>query len=117
MAVAVGFSVDVFVQNTANIDVDVFGRTFVVAPGWLLVAGVAALLVLLVGARCVAVGVGRARSRRRALRSAVTATKERDQLAQQLAVERAERVNAPDAAPATGPAETESSGGVVSTSN
>jgi hypothetical protein len=91
VAAAVGFTVDVFVQNTASIDVDVLGRTFVVSPGWLVVAGLVAVVVLLIGARLVVGGLARSRRRRTELRSARVATRERDSLAQQLEVERAER--------------------------
>ena len=41
MGAAVGFTIDVFVQNAADVDVDLLGRTFVVNPGWLVVAGIA----------------------------------------------------------------------------
>lgn len=91
IAVAAGFTIDVFAQNTAAIDVDVLGRTFAVEPGWLVVAGAVAIAALLVGTRLVVAGVARSRGRRAALRAAQHATQERDQLAQQLAVERAER--------------------------
>ena len=90
VAVAAGFTIDVFAENTANIDVDVLGRTFSVSPGWLVVAGAVALAALLVGVRLVGIGVRRVRARRSALRSAQLATQERDQLARQLVVERAE---------------------------
>jgi hypothetical protein len=46
---------------------------------------------MLVGTRLVVAGIARAHTRRTALRAAQHATEERDQLAQQLAVERAER--------------------------
>jgi hypothetical protein len=98
VAVAVGFTVDVFVQNTASIDVDVLGRTFVVRPGWLVVAGLVAAVVLLIGARLVVGGFARSRRRRTELRTARGAARERDALAQQLEVERADRELA---APAT----------------
>jgi hypothetical protein len=91
IAVAAGFTIDVFAQNTANIDVDVLGRTFVVTPGWLVIAGIVALGAFLAGARLVGVGAARARRRRAALRSAQVAAQERDELAEQLAAERAER--------------------------
>src|SRR5258708_7652648 len=91
MAVAAGFTVDVFVQNTKSVDVDGLGRTFVVGPGWLVVAGITAPLVFLIGARVVGAGVARARGRGTALRSAQRAGKERDLLAEQLATERAAR--------------------------
>jgi hypothetical protein len=91
MAAAVGFTIDVFVQNAARIDVDVLGRTIVVGAGWLVVAGVVAVVVVLVGARLVVVGVARSRRRRMTLRMARVAAQERDRLAEQLAVERAER--------------------------
>jgi hypothetical protein len=90
IAVAAGFTIDVFAQNTADIDVDVLGRTFVVSPGWLVVAGAVALAALLVGVRLVGFGIRRVRARRSALRSAQLAAQERDQLARQLVVERAE---------------------------
>ena len=91
IAAAAGFTIDVFAQNTSSVDVDVLGRTFAVNPGWLVVAGAVAVAILLVGARLVVAGVARSRGRRAALRTAQRATRERDQLAQQLAVERAER--------------------------
>jgi hypothetical protein len=91
IAAAAGFTIDVFAQNTASVDVDVLGRTFAVDPGWLVVAGAVAVAVLLVGTRLVVAGMARARGRRATLRTAQRATRERDQLAQQLAVERAER--------------------------
>ena len=91
VAVAAGFTVDVFVQNTTDVDVDVLGRTFVVAPGWLVVAGITAIVVSLIGARLVVAGVARARRRRTALRSARIAERDRDRLAGQLSDERAER--------------------------
>jgi len=91
IAVAAGFTIDVFAQNTQAIDVDVLGRTFAVEPGWLVVAGAIAIAALLVGTRLVVAGIARAHTRRAALRAAQHATEERDQLVQQLAVERAER--------------------------
>ena len=90
IAVAAGFTIDVFAENTANIDVDVLGRTFSVSPGWLVVAGAVALAALLLGVRIVGFGIRRVRARRSALRSAQLAAQERDQLARQLVVERAE---------------------------
>jgi hypothetical protein len=111
IAAAAGFTIDVFVQNAGDLDVDVLGRTFVVPPGWLVVAGIVALAAFLIGARLVAVGIARARRRRAATRRAA---QERDELAQQLQAERAERSTAqsptvtpnhgrPDAAPAESP--------------
>ena len=94
IAAAAGFTIDVFVQNTQAIDVDAFGRTFAVDPGWLVVAGAVAIAALLVGTRLVVAGIARAHSRRVTLRAARHATEERDQLAQQLAVERNERERA-----------------------
>jgi hypothetical protein len=94
IAVAAGFTIDVFAQNTQAIDVDVLGRTFAVEPGWLVVAGAIAIAALLVGTRLVVAGIARAHTRRTALRAAQHATEERDQLVQQLAVERAEREQA-----------------------
>lgn len=91
IAAAVGFTADVFIQNAGGVDIDVLGRTFVVAPGWLVVAGIAAFIALLLGWRLVVGGVTRARSRRASLRSARGAAQERDRLAQELALERAER--------------------------
>ncbi len=91
VAAAVGFTIDVFVENTASIDVDVLGRTFVVSPGWLVVAGLVAVVALLVGARLVVGGLSRSRRRRMELRTARVAAQERDRLARQLEVERAER--------------------------
>jgi hypothetical protein len=98
IAAAAGFTIDVFAQNTAPVDVDVLGRTFAVDPGWVVVAGAVAIAALFVGTQLVATGVARARGRRAALRAAQHATEERDQLAQQLAVERAERTRGQGAA-------------------
>jgi hypothetical protein len=114
IAAAAGFTIDVFVQNAGDLHVDVLGRTFVVQPGWLVVAGIVALAAFLIGARLVAVGIARARRRRAALRATRRAAQERDELAQQLQAERAERSTAhsptvtpnhsrPDAAPAESP--------------
>jgi len=89
MVVAAGFTVDVFAQNTDRVDVDVLGRTFAVAPGWIVVAGIAALVVFVIGARVIGAGITRARRRRTTLRTAHLAGEERDRLAQQLASERA----------------------------
>jgi len=88
IAVAAGFTADVFVQNAHKVDVDVLGRTFNVRPGWLVVAGFVTFAVFFVGARLVVRGVGAARRRKKVLRNAEVAARERDQLAQQLAVER-----------------------------
>ena len=97
VAVAAGFTADVFVQNPSGVDVDVLGRTFLVAPGWIVVAGIAALVVFLVGVRAFETGITRARRRRTTLRSAQLAAEERDRLAQQLASERAAREPSPHA--------------------
>ena len=88
IAVAVGFTVDVFVQNTHDVDVVVLGHTFAVSPGWIVIAGIVALATFMIGARLVALGFRRARRRRSALRSAESAARERDQLTQQLVAER-----------------------------
>jgi type VI protein secretion system component VasK len=88
IAVAAGFTVDVFLQNAHDVDVDVLGRTFTVGPGWIVIAGIVALATFIVGARLVALGTRRARRRRSILRSAESAARERDQLTQQLAAER-----------------------------
>jgi flagellar biosynthesis/type III secretory pathway M-ring protein FliF/YscJ len=88
IAIAAGFTIDVFVQNSHDVDVDVLGRTFTVSPGWIVIAGIVALATFLIGARLVARGVRRLRRRRSALHSAESAARERDQLAQQLAAER-----------------------------
>src|SRR5262245_21225258 len=91
IALAVGFTVDVFVENSQSLDVDVLGRTFSVTPGWIVVAGIVALALFVVGARFVAVGVRRYRRRKSALREAESAARERDQLARQLAAEREQK--------------------------
>jgi hypothetical protein len=88
IAVAVGFTVDVFVQNAHDVDVDVLGRTFTVSPGWIMIAGVVALATFIIGARLLALGARRAHRRKSVLRSAESAARERDQLTQQLAAER-----------------------------
>jgi hypothetical protein len=91
IALATGFAVDVFVENSQRVDVDVLGRTFSVTPGWLVISGVAALAVLLIGVRLVAVGSRRRRHRKSVLRDAESAARERDQLARQLAAEREQK--------------------------
>jgi len=88
IGVAAGFTVDVFLQNAHDVDVDVLGHTFTVNPGWIVVAGIVALAIFMIGARLVALGTRRARRRRYIIRSAASAAKERDQLTQQLAAER-----------------------------
>jgi len=88
MGVAAGFTVDVFVQNAHDVDVDVLGRTFTVGPGWIVIAGIVALATFIVGARLLARGFRRARRRRSILRGAESAARERDKLTQQLAAER-----------------------------
>lgn len=85
---AAGFTVDVFLQNAHDIDVDVLGRTFTVGPGWIVIAGIVAFAIFMIGARLVARGTRRARRRRSILRGAESAARERDQLTQQLAAER-----------------------------
>jgi hypothetical protein len=85
---AAGFTVDVFLQNADAVDVDVLGHTFTVGPGWIVVAGIVAFATFMVGVRLLAMGTRRARQRRSLLRSAESAARERDQLTQQLAVER-----------------------------
>jgi hypothetical protein len=82
------FTADVFVENAHAVDVDVLGHTFTAAPGWIVVAGIVALATFMIGARLCVVGTRRARRRRSLLRSAESAARERDQLTQQLAVER-----------------------------
>ena len=88
IAVAAGFTTDVFLQNSAGVDLDVFGRSLTISPGWIVVAGIAALAVFILGTRLVALGVGRARRHKSLLRDAEAAARERDDLAQQLAAER-----------------------------
>ena len=88
IAVAAGFTVDVFLQNAHDVDVEVLGRTFTVGLGWIVIAGIVALATFMIGARLFALGVRRARRRRSILRGAESAARERDQLAQQLATER-----------------------------
>jgi hypothetical protein len=97
IALAAGFTVDVFVENSQQFDVDVLGRTFSVSPGWLVVSGIVALVVFAVGARLLMVGAQRRRRRKTVLRSAESAARERDQLARQLAAEREQK----DATPVT----------------
>jgi len=88
IAAAAGFAVDVFVENSATVDVDVLGRTFSVDPGWLVIAGVVACAVLFAGIRLIGFGLARRRARRQTLRAAQEAARERDQLARQLEIER-----------------------------
>src|SRR5262245_16424690 len=91
IALAAGFAVDVFVENSQQLDVDVLGRTFSVTPGWMVVSGIVALAAFFIGARLVMVGVQRRRRRRSVLRDAESAARERDQLARQLAAEREQK--------------------------
>ena len=91
IGVAAGFTVDVFLQNAHDVDVDVLGHTFTVGPGWIVIAGIVALATFMIGARLFALGTRRARRRRSILRGAESAARERDQLAQQLAAERTEQ--------------------------
>ena len=101
IALAVGFTVDVFVENSQSLDVDVLGRTFSVTPGWIVVAGIIALALFVVGARLVALGVRRHRRRKSALREGESAARDRDRLAEQLAErERKEEVVVPGKAAA-----------------
>jgi flagellar biosynthesis/type III secretory pathway M-ring protein FliF/YscJ len=88
IALAVGFTVDVFVENSQSLDVDVLGRTFSVSPGWIVVGGIVALALFVIGMRLVMLGLRRRRRRTSRLREAESAARERDQLAQQLAAER-----------------------------
>jgi hypothetical protein len=88
IVLAAGFTVDVFVENSQRFDVDVLGRTFSVSPGWLVVSGIVALALFVVGVRLVMVGTRRRRRRKAVLRDAKSAARERDQLARQLAAER-----------------------------
>jgi hypothetical protein len=93
IAIAAGFVTDVFLQNSHRVGVEVLGRNFSVRPGWLVVAGIVVLAIFLLGARLVAIGVGRARRRTSILRGAEGTARERDQLARQLAVERGSSEN------------------------
>jgi hypothetical protein len=88
IGVAAGFTVDVFLQNAHDVDVDVLGHTFTVGPGWIVIAGIVALATFIIGARLLALGTRRARRRRSILRGAESAARERDQVTQQLAAER-----------------------------
>src|SRR5262249_6028896 len=92
IGLAAGFTADVFLQNTRDVGVEVLGHTFAVRPGWIVICGLDAMAAFLMGTRFVASGARRARRRRSALRGAESAAHERDQLAQQLAVER-ERID------------------------
>jgi hypothetical protein len=78
----------VFLQNSDGVDLDVLGRSMTIRPGWIVVAGIAALALFILGARLVALGVGRARRHKSMLRDAEVAARERDHLAQQLAAQR-----------------------------
>jgi hypothetical protein len=91
VVVAAGFTADVFLENHHHVDMDVLGRTVTVTPGWIVLAGIIALAVFVIGARLLALGVRRARHRKAALRSAESATRERDELVQQLTAEREAR--------------------------
>ena len=92
IAVGAGFTVDVFLQNSQHVDVDVLGRTFSVSPGWIVIGGIVALAIFVVGVRCFSTGIRAARRRRSAVRSAESAQRERDLLAQQLAAERERKI-------------------------
>jgi hypothetical protein len=91
IAVAAGFTVDVFVENSHHLDVDVLGRTFTVTPGWIVIAGVVALAIFAVGASLLTRGIRKVRRRKYVMRRAESAQRERDQLARQLADERERR--------------------------
>jgi hypothetical protein len=91
IAVGVGFTVDVFVENSQRVDVEVLGRTFSVSPGWIVVSGIVALAVFVIGVRLVTVGTRRRWRRKSVLRDAESAARERDQLARQLAAEREQK--------------------------
>ena len=88
VAAGVGLATDIFVQNTNQLDIDVFGRTVTVAPGWLVVTGVVIAIAAVAGLLLIGKGFVRARARHKALR---VAGRERDELARTLAAERAER--------------------------
>jgi hypothetical protein len=80
-----GLTLDVVIQNTASINVDALGQTFILSPGWLFVAGVIAGAVALLGVTMILGSVARARRRRNAL-------------AGDLYHERAARTSTPDGA-------------------
>lgn len=101
---AVGVGADVAIKNTASIDVNAFGQTFSLSPGWLFVVGAVTGAVALLGLSMMLTGGARARRRRRSLaetRSSVGELQaDRDRLAEEVERERAARVSAEQAASA-----------------
>ena len=88
IAIAIAFTADVFLENSHPINAKVLGHSYSVRPGWVVVGGVVAVVVFIVGARVITRGAGRARRRKSILREAEGAARERDELAQQLAAQR-----------------------------
>jgi dolichyl-phosphate-mannose--protein O-mannosyl transferase len=82
IAVAAGFTADVFLQNAHDVDVDVLGHTFAVSPGWVVVAGILALATFIIGARLLALGVRRTRRRKSVLRQLAAEREHKDETAQ-----------------------------------
>ena len=100
---AAGFVVDVVVQNTATISAHALGRTFTISPGWLVVVGVIAGAVCVVGLMMTLDGIRQAQARRRRVAQTQEAAgalqAERDRLAAELEAERARHQQADTRAP------------------
>ena len=100
--VAAGFVVDVVSQNTTTISVHSLGRTFTISPGWLVVVGVIAGAVGVVGLMMAIDGARRARARRLMIthtqQAAGALEAERDRLAAELEAERSARLRAEETA-------------------
>ena len=98
---AAGFVVDVVVANTTTISAHALGRTFTISPGWLVVVGVIAGAVGVLGLMMTLDGVRRAQARRRQIarthEAASALQAERDRLAAELEAERAGRHHDADA--------------------
>lgn len=98
LAVA-GLAVNVVWQNDLSISVDALGESFLISPGWLFVAGLAAGAIAALGLSLLLAGLTRTRRRRAALadtrndRESLQA--ERDRLAVELQRERAARTSTP----------------------
>ncbi len=98
-----GVAVDVVLRNNLSISVDALGESFMLSPGWLFVAGVAAGVIGLLGVSLLVAGMTRARHRRAAIADSRNSVQdlqaERDRLAVELERERAGRTSAHDGGP------------------
>lgn len=95
---AAGLAVNVVLENTSSINVDVLGASYSLSPGWLFVAGIATGVIGLLGASILVAGMTRARRRRAALAESSSSVEylqaERDRLAVELERERSARTPA-----------------------